>query len=139
MRCGRYRRAAKPAAVVALPALVMSSRTAPAAYADEGDPVSLPVLRPRVGTDEACATASGTVAETQPWTHRALQLSRSWQLSKVRAAVDEGAGVVYVGQAVADDDKTPAAAGDARVPDWSRIAEGSFTQRAVVVMMRWMP
>lgn len=65
------------AAVAAVPALVL----APPAAAD-GAPVSLPPLRLRMAADDTCATASATSAELRPWTHRALQLSRSWQLSR---------------------------------------------------------
>ncbi|MEW2396056.1 S8 family serine peptidase [Streptomyces sp. NPDC046862] len=95
MRCCRCRRAAKLAAVAALPALLLSTLTAPAAHAAEGDPVSLPVLRLRVG-DDGCTGASATSAETRPWTWQALQLSRSWQLSRgagvTVGVVDTGVG-----------------------------------------------
>lgn len=97
MRCDRYRRASKFAAVAALPVLLMLSLTAPAAQAAEGDPVSLPPLRLQVGADEGCAPASSKSAQTQPWTRRALQLSRSWQLSHgagvTVAVVDTGVGL----------------------------------------------
>ncbi|GHE24034.1 S8 family serine peptidase [Streptomyces capillispiralis] len=69
------------AAVAAVPALVL----APPAAAD-GEPVPLPPLRLRMAVDDTCATASTKTAELLPWTHQALQLPRSWQLSR-------GAGV----------------------------------------------
>lgn len=93
MRSDRYRRASVTlAAAAALPALMMSTP----AQADQDDPVSLPALRSRVAPDESCATASLKAAERQPWTWRALQLSRAWQLSKgadvTVAVVDTGVG-----------------------------------------------
>ncbi|MFI1331710.1 S8 family serine peptidase [Streptomyces sp. NPDC020845] len=92
MPSDRYRRAAALAAAAALPALVMS----PPAHADDGDPVSLPPLRLRMAADDSCAAASVKTAEARPWTHQALQLSRSWQLSRgagvTVAVVDTGVG-----------------------------------------------
>lgn len=87
----RYRRALAIAAAVAIPALVSTPSAA-----DDGDPVSLPPLRLRMAAGDACATASDTAAESRPWTHQALQLSRSWQLSTgadvTVAVVDTGVG-----------------------------------------------
>ncbi|MFI2378265.1 S8 family serine peptidase [Streptomyces sp. NPDC018964] len=77
----RCRRAMALAAVAAVPALVL----APPATAADG-PVALPPLRLRMAADDTCATASDKTAELRPWTHQALQLPRSWQLSR-------GAGV----------------------------------------------
>ncbi|MFE0489224.1 S8 family serine peptidase [Streptomyces griseoaurantiacus] len=95
----RCRRAMALAAVAAVPALVL----APPAAAD-GAPVSLPPLRLRMAADDACATASATSAELRPWTHRALQLSRSWQLSR-----GQGATVAVVDTGVSA--RTPALKG----------------------------
>lgn len=78
----RCRRVVTLAAATAIPALLL----APSAGADSGDPVTLPPLRQRMAAEEPCATASAKVAQMSPWTHRALQLSRSWQLTR-------GAGV----------------------------------------------
>nr|WP_231406004.1 S8 family serine peptidase [Streptomyces clavuligerus] len=88
----RCRRAMTLAAVAAVPALVL----APPARADGGEPVSLPPLRLRMAVEDACATASARTAPLSPWTHRALQLSRSWQLTRgagvTVAVVDTGVG-----------------------------------------------
>jgi subtilisin family serine protease len=69
----------------------------PPAQADAGEPVSLPPLRLRMAADDACATASPKTAESRPWKHQALQLSRSWQLSQgagvTVAVVDTGVGL----------------------------------------------
>ncbi|MEU5281061.1 S8 family serine peptidase [Streptomyces asoensis] len=85
----RCRRAMGLAAVAALLALVPAL---PAAA--DGEPVSLPPLRLRMATDDICATASTKVAELHPWTYQALQLPRSWQLSRGRgvtvAVIDTG-------------------------------------------------
>ncbi|NJQ02987.1 S8 family serine peptidase [Streptomyces sp. PLAI1-29] len=83
------------AAVVAAAAAISCLTPVPPARAADG-PVSLPPLRLRVGDGDPCATASTKTAETRPWTHQALQLSRSWQLSKgsgvTVAVVDTGVG-----------------------------------------------
>jgi subtilisin family serine protease len=57
-----------------------------------------------MAADDACATASATSAELRPWTHRALQLSRSWQLSR-----GEGVTVAVVDTGVSA--RTPALKG----------------------------
>ncbi|MFJ4274324.1 S8 family serine peptidase [Streptomyces coelicoflavus] len=73
----RCRRVLLIAAAAAIPALMLT----PPARAD-GDPVSLPPLRLRVSAEDSCAGASDRKAERRPWTHQALQLSRSWELSR---------------------------------------------------------
>ncbi|MFE0422112.1 S8 family serine peptidase, partial [Streptomyces sp. NPDC058953] len=92
MPSDRCRRALSLAAAVAIPALLL----APPARADGGDPVSLPPLRLRMAAGDPCATASAKTATMSPWTHRALQLSRSWQLTRgagvTVAVVDTGVG-----------------------------------------------
>ncbi|MEU3599334.1 S8 family serine peptidase [Streptomyces sp. NPDC006798] len=91
------------AAAVAIPVLLL----APPARADGEEPVSLPPLRLRTADGDPCATASPKTATMSPWTHRALQLSRSWQLTRgagvTVAVVDTGVG--------ADGGRVPALAG----------------------------
>ncbi|MCX4966949.1 S8 family serine peptidase [Streptomyces sp. NBC_00654] len=88
----RCRRVMTLVAVAATAALL----SAPPAVADGGEPVSLPPLRLRMSAEDSCATASAKTALMSPWTHRALQLSRSWQLSRgagvTVAVVDTGVG-----------------------------------------------
>ncbi|QDY81435.1 S8 family serine peptidase [Streptomyces qinzhouensis] len=80
------------AAAAAIPALLL----APPAGADGGEPVTLPPLGSRLAAEAPCATASAKTARMSPWTHRALQLSRSWQLTRgagvTVAVVDTGVG-----------------------------------------------
>ncbi|MFI1829714.1 S8 family serine peptidase [Streptomyces sp. NPDC020412] len=80
------------AAVAVIPTLLL----APPAGADGSGPESLPPLRLRMAAEDSCATASTKTAGRSPWTHRALQLSRSWQLTRgagvTVAVVDTGVG-----------------------------------------------
>ncbi|MGW6459179.1 S8 family serine peptidase, partial [Streptomyces sp. NPDC055078] len=88
-RCRRFMALAVAAAI---PALLL----APPARADSAEPVSLPPLRLRMAAGDSCATASTKTARMRPWTHRALQLSRAWQLTRgagvTVAVVDTGVG-----------------------------------------------
>ncbi|WP_240957364.1 S8 family serine peptidase [Streptomyces chilikensis] len=85
-------RAAAAALLAAVP--LLAAGATPAA-ADPG-PVELPVVRTELAPDEACAEASGRTARSEPWTTRALGLSRAWQQSRgagvTVAVVDTGVG-----------------------------------------------
>ena len=104
MRHDRYPRVLLLAAAAAVPTLTLmppaqavTARTAlPVARAADDKPVELPALRGRIGPDEDCTGPSAVTAEAEPWTRRALGLSRSWQLSRGAgvpvAVVDTGVG-----------------------------------------------
>ncbi|MET9442307.1 S8 family serine peptidase [Streptomyces sp. NPDC006610] len=85
-------RAATAAVLAAVPVLLAGS--GPALAAD--DPVRLPVVRTELAGDEACTGASARTARSEPWTARALGLSRAWRYSRgagvTVAVVDTGVG-----------------------------------------------
>ncbi|MGW4234847.1 S8 family serine peptidase [Streptomyces sp. NPDC004980] len=91
----------RAAAVVAAFSAVLV--TASAAPADAADTVELPVVRGVLTPDDSCAGASGRSAEAQPWTARALGLSRVWTLEEgdgvTVAVVDTGVGTGVPGLA----------------------------------------
>ncbi|MGI5404627.1 S8 family serine peptidase [Streptomyces sp. CA-135486] len=104
MRHDRYPRVLLLAAAAAVPTLTLvppaeavTARAAlPVARAADDKPVELPAMRGRIGPDEDCTGPSPVTAEAEPWTRRALGLSRSWQLSRGAgvpvAVVDTGVG-----------------------------------------------
>ncbi|MEV8226011.1 S8 family serine peptidase [Streptomyces sp. NPDC079167] len=102
-----HRASARPGARAALTAVAALLTTVGATPAVAADTVELPVVRSLLAPGEACATASGRSAEAEPWTVRALGLSRAWSL-------DEGAGVTVavVGTGVGTD--VPGLAGRVR-------------------------
>ncbi|WP_130797402.1 S8 family serine peptidase [Streptomyces otsuchiensis] len=91
------RRAAAGTAAAVLPALAMLTLVSVPAHAQD-DPVSLPPLVLRLADDAPCTGASETTVESRPWTWRALQLARSWELS-----TGEGVTVGVVSTGVGDE------------------------------------
>ncbi|WP_327372477.1 S8 family serine peptidase [Streptomyces sp. NBC_01216] len=85
-------RAAAAVLMATLPLLLAGSGPALA----DSDPVELPVARAELRANESCAAASERPAEREPWTIRALGLSRAWQQSQgagvTVAVVDTGVG-----------------------------------------------
>ncbi|MFJ6853773.1 S8 family serine peptidase [Streptomyces sp. NPDC091271] len=91
-----HRASAGPGATAALAAVAAMLVTVGSTPAVAADTVELPVVRGLLARDEACATASGRSAEAEPWTVRALGLSRAWTLDDgdgvTVAVVDTGVG-----------------------------------------------
>ncbi|SFL33722.1 S8 family serine peptidase [Streptomyces pini] len=84
------------AAAAVLPAAVLLLLTGSGPALAGPEPVELPVVRSELAQGEACAGASGRTARSEPWTTRALGLSRAWQHSQgagvTVAVVDTGVG-----------------------------------------------
>ncbi|MFF2525162.1 S8 family serine peptidase [Streptomyces liangshanensis] len=76
--------------------LGLCAAVVPAGPAALADSVQLPVVRAVLAPGDPCAGASGETAREQPWTVRALGLSRAWSLSRgagvTVAVVDTGVG-----------------------------------------------
>src|SRR3954467_1711671 len=100
-RVSRPLRAAVSVAVAAIPVLCSAlpgaaATMADAPSADDPGPVSLPVISSALAPGRSCTDTSPTQAHAQPWTVRALGLSRARQLTQgagvTVAIVDTGVG-----------------------------------------------
>lgn len=100
-RVSRPLRAAVSVAVATIPVLCSAlpgaaATMAGAPSADDPGPVSLPVISSALAPGRSCTDTSPTQAHAQPWTVRALGLSRARQLTQgagvTVAVVDTGVG-----------------------------------------------
>ncbi|MFE5030247.1 S8 family serine peptidase [Streptomyces sp. NPDC056656] len=88
------RRVRIPRYSISIAAVVVATVTTTTPVIAAEDPVELPPVRGILQKDEDCSKPSTTVAEAKPWTRSAMDLGRSWRLSRgdgvLVAVVDTG-------------------------------------------------